>query len=294
MQRFYSPLRYPGGKGKLADFIQIVFTQNFLEGGEYVEPYAGGASVALSLLFNEYIEKAHINDFDRAIFAFWHCVLYETEELCRRISDTPVTIAEWMRQKEQQESKTDTSLIDLGFSTFFLNRCNRSGIIKGGVIGGKNQTGKWKIDARFNKTDLISRIQRIARYKNRICIYNEDAEALTKKLIEELPPKTLFYFDPPYYVKGRDLYVNFYEHANHLQMCKTIQRIEMKHWLVSYDNQPEIKKMYQSFRQMEYSLHYHASKPTKGSEVVFFSDNLAIPDIESPVRVRRQRELWRT
>ena len=87
---FYSPLRYPGGKGKLTDFFHAIIEENNLSDGYYVEPYAGGASVALSLLFNEYVSKIIINDFDRSIYAFWFSVLNETRKLCELILKTKV------------------------------------------------------------------------------------------------------------------------------------------------------------------------------------------------------------
>lgn len=126
-----------------------------LQGGTYIEPYAGGASVALSLLYEGYARHIKINDKDRSIFAFWHAVLNDTEELCRRIQDTPVTMETWQAQREVQRQKETADLLILGFSTFFLNRTNRSGILSGGVIGGKEQTGNYLMDARYNNHDLI-------------------------------------------------------------------------------------------------------------------------------------------
>ena len=196
---YYSPLRYPGGKGKLSHYVQLLIEYNLLTDGHYVEPYAGGASVVLSLLFNEYVQKIHINDYDFRIYAFWDSVLNQTDELCEKIIETDITIKNWEKQKEIQQSPNNYNNLEIGFSTFFLNRTNRSGILKAGVIGGKNQTGDWKIDARFNKDDLIQRIKKISRYKNRISLYNLDAVDLTNRLDKELPDKTLFYFDPPYY-----------------------------------------------------------------------------------------------
>ena len=152
---FYSPLRYPGGKGKVADYFKQIFRENFLYDGIYVEPYAGGASVALSLLFNEYASKIIINDIDRSIFSFWHSVLNNTDELCKLIFDTPVTVDNWEIQRHVQKNKHQQNLLEVGFSTFYLNRTNRSGIISAGIIGGRQQTGEWKIDARFNKKNLI-------------------------------------------------------------------------------------------------------------------------------------------
>jgi DNA adenine methylase len=148
---FYSPLRYPGGKGKIANYFKRIFKDNLLYDGIYVEPYGGGCSVALALLYNEYASKVIINDLDRSIFAFWHSVLEETDELCKLIYDTPVTIENWEIQKQIQKNKEQHDLLDVGFSTFFVNRTNRSGIISAGVIGGRKQEGKWKLDARYNR-----------------------------------------------------------------------------------------------------------------------------------------------
>lgn len=273
---FYSPLRYPGGKGKVADYFKQVFKENLLYDGAYVEPYAGGASVALSLLFNEYASKIIINDIDVSIYSFWHSALHKTEELCRLIHDTPVTLDTWMQQKEIQKNKRRRSRLDIGFSTFFLNRTNRSGILNAGMIGGWKQDGNWKIDARYNKKDLISRIERIAQYKNKIELHNEDAVQLLKNLCKVLPSKTLFYFDPPYYIKGKDLYLNYYESEDHEQIASEISRIDKQKWIVTYDNVPAIKNLYTSYRQVEYSLTYTAGSPVKGKEVMIFSDNIFI------------------
>ena len=163
---FLSPLRYPGGKAKVADFVQCLIKENALLDGTYVEPYVGGGSVALSLLFNEYVSDIYINDKDISIYAFWYSVLNNTDALCQLIKDTPINVETWFKQKEFQQNKENRNvdLLNLGFSTFFLNRTNRSGILKAGIIGGYDQTGNYKIDARFNKEDLIKRIQRIADY----------------------------------------------------------------------------------------------------------------------------------
>ncbi|UBM61330.1 DNA adenine methylase [Candidatus Sulfidibacterium hydrothermale] len=290
---FYSPLRYPGGKGKLSHYIQLLIEYNLLIDGHYVEPYAGGASVALSLLFNEYVRTIHINDFDYRIYCFWHSVLFDTENLCDKISKTSIDIKNWLIQKEIQKNPKNYNQLEIGFSTFFLNRTNRSGILKAGVIGGKSQNGKWKLDARFNKEELIKRIRRISRYKNRIKLYNKDALELTIQLSKTLPSKTLFYFDPPYYKKGKDLYINFYEHADHLQISKLIKKLTNKYWLVSYDNNVNIREFYKPFLQRTYELNYHAGIAKKGTEILIFSDNLIVPELLNPTdknEIRRIEE----
>jgi len=273
--KFYSPLRYPGGKGKIASFIkQIIETNNLLDCC-YVEPYAGGASVALSLVIEEYAKKVVINDIDRSIYAFWHSVLYEPEELCEKISDCKIDVEGWDLNRQIQRHKEDYTLLDLGFSTFYLNRVNRSGIIMAGIIGGKNQDGKWKIDARFNKIDLIKRIELISKYKSRIEITNIDALEIINKYKNNL--NTFIYLDPPYYVKGQDLYMNFYKHDDHANIAKNIEKLQ-SNWLVSYDLHPAIEELYKKHRQFDYSMFYSAAKSAKGNELIVISDNLLMPE----------------
>ncbi len=273
---FYSPLRYPGGKRKVADYFKQIYKHNHLYDGIYVEPYAGGASVALSLLFNEYVSGIIINDIDKSIYAFWYSVLNNTEKLCKLIQDTPVNIATWKRQRLVQKNKKKYGLLNLGFSTFFLNRTNRSGIIRAGVIGGLKQNGKWKIDARFNKADLISRIKKIAEYRNKIKLYNQDAVKLVKSFKKCLSSNTLFYFDPPYYIKGKDLYLNFYHDEDHKQIATEIGKLKNQKWIVTYDSVQAIKQLYNGYRQIDFSLNYSVAAPSKGREVMIFSDNLFI------------------
>ena len=254
---FLSPLRYPGGKAKVADFVQCLIKENALLDGTYVEPYVGGGSVALSLLFNEYVSDIHINDKDISIYAFWYSALNNADALCKMIKDTPLNIETWFKQKEIQSNKENSDLLELGFSTFFLNRTNRSGILKAGVIGGYDQTGNYKIDARFNK---------------------EDAVSLVRRLKNELPYNTLFYLDPPYYVKGKGLYLNYYNDTDHQNIAKSISDFKEQKWIISYDNVDFIVDLYSKFRQKTFELNYSASNSGKGKEVMIFSNNLVIPN----------------
>ncbi len=281
--RFPSPLRYPGGKGKVANFMKLLFLENGLVGGEYVEPYAGGASVALSLLFEEYASHVHINDIDRSVYAFWSAVLNQPAELCGRIWDATLTMDEWHVQRAIQ-SDPDPEPLDLAFSTFFMNRCNRSGIISGGVIGGQDQTGTWKIDARFNRLDLTRRIEKVARYRDRISLSNEDALDFLEPWTNEDAEAALIYLDPPYYVKGEGLYENFYEHEHHVAIAKRVKGLAVP-WVVSYDAAPQILKMYGFARSTKYSLSYSAADRYKGSEIMFFSPRLTVPQVDTPALV---------
>lgn len=274
----YSPLRYPGGKNKLADYVIKLINQNNLLNQIYIEPYAGGAAVALKLLIDGHVNNIIINDFDRSIYAFWHSVLYETDSLCDLIRNTPINMENWYLFKNMQNNKEDYSLLALGFATFYLNRTNRSGIIKAGVIGGVNQTGNYLMNCRFNKDILISKIRLIAEYRNNIQLYNMDTVDLINNVINHLNNPSLIFFDPPYYKKGSTLYVNFYNHQDHIDLHNAISNIEHHNWIITYDNVEEIARLYNDHRSITYSLKYSVERKYIGSEIMIFSDTLNITD----------------
>ena len=279
----YSPLRYPGGKNRLAPFIAKVCVDNGIT-EHYVEPYSGGAAVALFLLFEGFINHITINDSDRSIYAFWHSVIYQSKDFCKLIKETPVTINEWKIQRDIQANKHDVGLLELGFSTFFLNRTNRSGIIKGGVIGGINQLGQYKMDCRFNKEDLIKRIRMIANHRDRIDLYNVDALQLVDMIMEnnDNTENLLFYFDPPYYVEGHSLYVNYYKKSHHQIVSEKIKQLQNINWIVSYDNAPEIRRLYSDCHRIEYDLNHTAAISKKETELVFISPTIQYDEQRLP------------
>lgn len=263
---FYSPLRYPGGKQKLTPYVLETLKVNNLQGGAYVEPFAGGAAIAWYLLSNKYVHEVFINDLNPSIYSFWHSVLYQTDQLCALIEAIDVTIDEWEIQKEVQLSNKST-LLELGFSTFFLNRTNRSGIIKAGAIGGIKQLGNYKIDCRYNKMDLINRIKNIAKFEENIYLYNLDANDFINKELPKIQKKCLVNIDPPYYKKGKGLYQNFFEHDDHLELYESVKNITHP-WIVTYDDTPEINVIYDQYNPIPFNLTYTAQIKRKGSEVL--------------------------
>lgn len=275
--KFYSPLRYPGGKNRLTSFIARVCEKNNIN-GHYIEPYAGGAAVALHLLIDGYVAEITINDKDRSIYAFWYSVINHTNELCNLISRTGVNIPNWHKQKKIQMGKKKITLLELGFSTFFLNRTNRSGIINGGPIGGLEQKGKYKIDCRFNKKGLIARIREIEKFKDKIHVQKLDALDLVEEIkTSEGDTEKIFYFDPPYYLKGESLYLNSYTQDDHKKVARKIQSIKNSHWIVTYDNTFPIRKLYKAYRSKQYNLRHIAHTPKIGKEIMFMSPNLSVP-----------------
>jgi DNA adenine methylase len=281
----FTPLRYPGGKGKLAAYVKRLLKDNNLLDGQYIEPYAGGAAIALELLFHEYVSEIFINDISQPIYAFWSSILEHTDDFCGMIADTPVDVSVWDKQKAVFMRPNEHTNLELGFATFFLNRTNRSGILNAGIIGGRAQTGPWGIDARLNKDELIFRITSIAKMKHRINLYKLDAIDFMTTIIPDLSDRSLIYLDPPYYKKGRDLYYDFYKHESHSTVAKFVtEHLKGRHWIVSYDNVPEIRDLYSSHRSGVYSIGYSARSHGTGSEVMFFSENMSISPLVGAVK----------
>lgn len=271
MRRFYSPLRYPGGKSCIFDFVSKLFYENDLIGISYAEPYAGGAGLALRLLFEGYVNQIYINDYDLAIFSFWKTVMDQPDEFCDWIKSVDVSIDNWHRYREIQRSKESATTFDLAQSTFFLNRTNVSGVIKGGVIGGLLQQGKYKIDARFKKEELITRIKNIGQLKDKIHVSNLDGIAFLKK-IDKMKERAFVYLDPPYFQKGSELYMNFFNTQDHYKLSQEVQKLQ-SNWMISYDNHEFILNLYSSMRRVIYQLSQSTSNRT-GDEVLIFPDKI--------------------
>lgn len=280
-KKLYTPLRYPGGKARFAPFVSDLMRRNDLIGGHYLEPYAGGAGVALELLFDGVAEDVHINDADPAVYDFWAAATEQTDDLIYMVKTEPVTMAAWHYWRSVMFKGVSAGSLERGFATLFMNRCNRSGILKAGVIGGKNQDGNYTLDARFIREALVARLRRIGEHSSRIHVYGEDALSLLKRCHKFLPKKALIYLDPPYYVKGQGLYRNFYEHDDHVAIARLLQSSKFhRPWLVSYDNVEEIRVMYPYAQTLSYGLSYTAQRRYQGAEIMFFAPSLQIEEAD--------------
>ena len=274
---YYSPLRYPGGKSKLAPFMEYMMKRLDHYGGTYIEPFAGGAGIAIELLENQCAQHIVLNDYDKGIYSFWRAMLSDTERFIFDIKNVPLTISEWRRNHYICINCNYKYSYELGFATFYLNRTNRSGIIKGGVIGGIEQNGKWKMDARFNREHLIDRILRIAKNRDRISIYNKDVRSFMQHYLPKFQKNALVYFDPPYYHKGHQLYLNFFNHNDHDSIRNMITSTDLVDWIITYDDTPEIRKLYERQRVATFALDYSASRRREAHELIIFKPNINIP-----------------
>jgi DNA adenine methylase len=278
-RKAFSPLRYPGGKACLSNFLAELANLNGIRGGTYLELYAGGSGAALNLLFNNVFSNIHINDFDYHIYAMWYSMLNYPGSFIKKIKETEISIQEWHRQQNIFELGSFGDVLDVGFATFFLNRTNRSGILfKAGPIGGFDQTGNYKLDVRFNKTELINRIEKISEYRQQIQLTNLDALEIIKDLntYHKSTQNLLAYLDPPYYKKGKLLYLNNYSHKDHENLAEAIGKLNAVRWLITYDNVKEIKAMFSNYRMSNFNLSYTLQSKSINTELLIFSENLIV------------------
>lgn len=269
-----SPLRYPGGKTKLYSLIRPIVVNNAGENSTYVEPFAGGAGLALKLLFKGDVSRIVLNDVDESIACFWRVCLDDSERFCEMILHCTPSIAIWNEQHQIYLNPRQYPELERAFATLFLNRCNISGVISGGPIGGKGQDGKYKIDARFNPTDLARKVRRIGCNRNNIMIYNMDASIFIRDVVSTLPiDTTILNIDPPYVNKGSMLYRNSYCHEDHNILSQQIQGLHHK-WIVTYDVCPLISELYEQCNMTLIELKYSAGQTKSGIEYIITGDNI--------------------
>lgn len=273
---YYSPLRYPGGKSKLEPLMEYLIDKTGHRGGIYIEPFAGGAGIAMGLLEREVVREIVINDYDKGIYSFWRAMLTETDRFVHDIKNVPLTIAEWNLRKDVVHTEKKYSY-ELGFSTFYLNRTNRSGIVKGGVIGGIDQSGVWKMDVRFNRDDLADRVLRIAKHKRNIHLYNKDVNSFISNFLPKYEDDAFIYFDPPYLEKGRELYMNYFKYEDHVRIEKMINQEVKSDWIITYDDVDEIAEIYRNHQYKRIDLSYSAATKRRASEIMVFKTKSMIP-----------------
>lgn len=270
-----SLLRYPGGKSYLYGTLRSIVRDNGLTSGTYVEPYAGGAGAALGLLITGQVSRIALNDLDPAIYAFWNAVVRAPESFADRIRDARLDVTEWEKQRSIYQNADRDDHLELGFATFYLNRTNRSGALNGGPIGGKKQTGNYKIDARFNKDGLLERLRLIALHAGRISVTNRDGRELIAEYAGQ--NNVLIYADPPYFEKAGSLYLNSFTPADHAALANCLNNLSDENWVLTYDNVPQVAALYPERRQQLVSLNYSAHRVMKALEIMILSDSLGGP-----------------
>jgi DNA adenine methylase len=283
-----TPLRYPGGKSLFSDYFVRYLQINFTDKPIYAEPYCGGAGLAINLLIQGAVSSIFLNDANFSIYAFWESLIKNGEEFLFLFDSTEISLKEWRKQREifNNTEVEKENIVKIGFATFYLNRCNRSGILTAGPIGGQDDeiqfNAKYKIDARFNKSRLRERIETIISLKDKIKVYNLDSLFFLKSIIEELPlskqQNTLVYLDPPYYNQGSKLYLNYYKNDDHKVLSEYLNEELNFKWLLSYDNVKEIRSLYGNFNQFSFNINYSAQNSKLGNELFIPSENSILPE----------------
>lgn len=275
-----SPLRYPGAKSKLYEYIKRLLEIEGLVGCTFYEPFAGSAILSFLLLENKIVKKVVINEKDPLLYYFWKAVFEHTEELIEKINKTEIDMKVWKecakyRSLEYLEGK---SCVEIGFAGLFLNRTNFSGILKANPLGGLEQKSQYKIDCRFNKTSIIKSIYDIAKYRNMVSISNLDAIDFMKKVLKyKRNTKTFVYIDPPYYKEGPGLYRYYFKEIQHKSLAKYIKSKTFP-WLLSYDDVTQIRELYNRRTCVKLFLDYSVKTSKKGQEILI--SNLEIPPME--------------
>jgi DNA adenine methylase len=249
------------------------------------EPFAGGAGASLSLLYLEETPRIYINDADPAIYAFWWSVVSRPAQFLDLLSSTRVSIAEWRRQRDAYRSRGRVGRLHRGFAAFYLNRCNRSGIImNGGPVGGISQAGKWKVNARFNKDELRQRCERVAEYRDRISVSCRDGI----EFIEAMDPRTTFYFiDPPYFEKGPTLYLNALDEDYHRALAARLRSMSSASWVLTYDDCPEVRRLYRGWAAIRpFSLGYSTYERRSGTEVLITPKWMRLPREQDSLAIK--------
>ncbi len=277
--KYLSPLRYPGGKARLAPYLTRLINAQNPSPSQYAEPFAGGAGAALRLLYDGTVEQIHLNDLNPGIAAFWRASLDLPNQFCHSIQTVPLTIDEWHHQSSIYANPSGHDDFDLGFATFYLNRTNRSGILNARPIGGFEQLGRWKIDARFNRDALCARIQAIADLRHRIYITEYDALYFLTS-IQNIAEDVFVYADPPYLVQGEGLYLHAFDANAHLQLANVLAEANFP-WILTYDDDPRITDLlYNGGRCATFDIAHTAHKQHVGTEAVIYSQHLVVPDME--------------
>lgn len=272
----YTPMRYPGGKSKLFPIMDAIIEENSFSSIPYAEAYCGGAGLAIKLLLTGRVPSIILNDIDSAVYSIWDAVIHHPDELCTFLSTVPLTIDEWKLQRDVFFS-SDRPTFELGKAALYLNRTNRSGILRGGPIGGMSQNGKYRIDARFNRIGLVNKVQAIAARSDDISLYNMDACDFIAEILTS--DDDLFAnFDPPYVAKGPELYKNSYtSDDDHIILAEKISACEFP-WIATYDDSLLIHRLYSGFNRFFVEVRYSAARAKVGKEVLIASNNVTIPE----------------
>lgn len=266
----------------MTDFAQETLRLNGARGGTWVEPFAGGGGLALSLLGRGAVGRVVLNDTDDGVRSFWEAVLNEPDRVARDVATVPLTVAEWDRWRAVRE-RGGTGY-EAGFAAFYLNRTNRGGVIDGaGVIGGRAQRGAYGMACRFPRAALVQKVRAIAAVRDRVEVRGEDGVAVIVRAAEDDPRGTFLFVDPPYWHKGPNLYGPPFGPHDHARLASALKAVRGP-WIATYDRCEPVSALYRDRRVYEMEGALPPGSVPRDAEVVVVSKGMAVPD-----RLRQRR-----
>lgn len=272
-----SPLRYPGGKAKLYPIISKLVAANGGVYSTFIEPFCGGAALSLKLLSKKEVIGADINDKDQRIYEIWHLIKTNPSFLISFIENVPLDIDTWRAMKEMIKGSGNADM--RGCSAFYLNRCNRSGILDASPIGGKSQMGTYKLDARFNRQALAESVRQTGKLLFRAAVHHNDGLAFIDKYFTgafpymTYPDDLFFFIDPPYIEQGNSLYTCKMSLEDHAELAHALTgRYKDARWVATYDDHALVRELYRGFPIFEIPTTYHANRAKRAHELIVLSN----------------------
>lgn len=292
LPRYLSPLRYPGGKGRMGPYLADLMASQYglLEVEIWAEPFAGGLGAGLHVLAADVAEEVWFCETNPALAALWRMIRTDLDDLARRIELTNPTIDLFYASREMVKNAATTGGHDdqeLAVAALILNRCSRSGIVAPNVgpIGGKDQAGKYTVKSRFDPAKVAARLRALSPYTQRLRQYDCSGIEFLRGLdggvgIEE---EMLAFVDPPYTDVGNDLYGRGMSVAEHRELAWILNTSPMR-WALTYDATPHIwTDWYPNRAVMEYGISHSAHKQHADTEYLIVSDNLILDPIRAPL-----------
>jgi len=280
-----SPLRYPGSKRKLFNYLERISGHNNLSPQMLVEPFVGGGSVFLNFLSRHEKSKAIIADKDELVYSFWKILFAEPSYLINFIRKVRVNLKTFDRYRYISSHPKEFNRKKLAEACLFLNRTSFSGILNNsaGPLGGREQKSIYKIDCRFGRENLIKKIKSISAFKNRVVVLPYNWEETLKYVAEKdkyKDARLLYYFDPPFYKKADQLYRYHFDEASHKNLRDKLMKLKQP-WILSYDRAQEIRNLYSAFTRINVSMPYSINSPAKRLEKELIITPLKLPKIKS-------------
>lgn len=284
--RWISPLRYPGGKARMTQWLLGVLDNNRctrMDAEIWVEPFAGGAGAGLTALENGTVSETWLVEAHPAVAAFWQSVVEDNEAMARRIEAVVPTLALFEEAREMVAAGLTgegVNRLDLGVAAFIVNRCSRSGMVlpNVGPIGGKSQTGRYTIAARWNGPSLAERLRRIGLYGSKLKIITGDGiehlEHLPGSGIED---EMFLFVDPPYIGVGNRLYAQGMQKSDHDRLAAALKALPF--WVLTYDAHPDVLGLYppEDHQVMEFEIPHSINQSHIGSEYLVAPLGVEIP-----------------